>query len=153
MTDPPPATDPSPIGAHQITEDGRIRSIIYWQRAYQLGRYDRRITDLQEARAWVSERHNEATDASHDALQRQLDQLQADLPEADCGRATHLDTVRRRRAEILVAHGGLAAAAERAVDEAAAAMAAEVGPELAANLLGRDVSEIRRLMKRQRPSS
>ncbi len=41
------------------------------------------ITDLQETRAWLSELHDEAMHAGYDARQRQLDQLQADLLEAE----------------------------------------------------------------------
>ena len=90
MTDAPPTTDPGPMSAHQIAEDGRVQSI-YRQRAYQLGRYDQRITDLQEARVWLSERHDAATDAGYHARQRQVDQLQADLLEAENARARHLE--------------------------------------------------------------
>ncbi len=91
MTDPPPAADTSPIGAHQIAEDGRIQRT-YWQSGYQFGRCDQRITDLQEARAWLSEFHD-AMDAGYDARQRQFGQLQPDLLEAENARARYLENL------------------------------------------------------------
>ena len=90
MTDRLPPTHPAPTRPDQPINDDRLQSI-YWQSGYQLGRYDQRITDLQEARVWLSESHNDATDAGYHARQRQLDQLQADLLEAENARASHLE--------------------------------------------------------------
>lgn len=77
----------------------------------------------------------------------------AKLDGAHSSAQLQLVAARRRRAEVLAAQDKLVADAERTVDEAAVAMAAEVGPELAANLLDRDVSQMRRLMKRQKSLS
>jgi hypothetical protein len=89
MTDRLPPNDPAPTRPGELINDDRLQGI-YWQSGYQLGRYDQRITDLQETRAWLSESHDDATDAGYDARQRQLDQLQADLLEAENARARHL---------------------------------------------------------------
>lgn len=80
---------------------------------------------------------------------KDLQRLIARLDAAHNAAQMRLDAACQRRAEVLAAQDKLVAAAERSVDEAAAAMAAEVGPELAGTLLGRDVAEMRRLMKRQ----
>ena len=90
MTDRPPPTDPASTRPRQPISDDRLQSM-YWQSGYQLGRYDQRITDLQQTRAWLSESHDDATDAGYHARQRQLDQLQADLLEAENARAGHLE--------------------------------------------------------------
>ncbi len=90
MTDRLPPTDPASTRPGQPINDDRLQGM-YWQSGYQLGRYDQRITDLQEARVWLSESHDDATDAGYDARQRQLDQLQADLLEAENARASHLE--------------------------------------------------------------
>lgn len=82
-------TDTSPTANRQLTEDGRIQSI-YRQRAYQLGRFDQRIADLEETRAWLSRLHDEAMVAGYDARVRQLDQLEADLLEVEKARACYL---------------------------------------------------------------
>jgi hypothetical protein len=79
-------------------------------------------------------------------VQRQIAKLDA----AHNAAQVQLEVARQRRAEVLAAQDDLVARAERAVDQAAAAMAVEVGPELAASLLDRDVLEMRRLLKRQR---
>jgi hypothetical protein len=77
----------------------------------------------------------------------------AKLDGAHTAAQLQLEAARRRRADLLAAQDKLVADAERTVDEAAVAMAAEVGPELAANLLDRDVSQMRRLLKRQKSLS
>ena len=90
MTERLPPTDPAPTRPGPPINDYRLQDI-YWQSGYQLGRYDQRITDLQQTRAWLSERHDDATDTGYDARHRQLDQLQADLLEAENARASHLE--------------------------------------------------------------
>jgi hypothetical protein len=77
----------------------------------------------------------------------------AKLDAAHNAALVQLDVARRRRAELVTAQDKLVATAEHAVDQAAAAMAVEVGPELAASLLDRDVADLRRLAKRQRSAS
>ena len=84
---------------------------------------------------------------------KDLQRLIAKLDAAHDVAQTQLQAARRCRAEVLAAQDAAVSDAERSVDEAAVAMAVEVGPELAGNLLGRDVSEMRRLMKRQRSTS
>lgn len=61
-----------------------------------------------------------------------------------------LAAARQKRSEVLSEQDRLVQEAEVAVDDAVAAMAVEVGAELAASLLERDVSEVRRLAKRRR---
>jgi len=90
MTDRLPPSDPAPTRPAHLIIDDRLQGID-WQSGYQLGRYDQRITDLQQTRAWLSELHDDATEAGYDARQRQLDQLQADLLEAENARASHLE--------------------------------------------------------------
>jgi hypothetical protein len=90
MTDRLPPTGPAPIRPGQSINDDRLQSM-FWQSGYQLGRYDQRITDLQETRAWLFDSDDEATDAGYHARQRQVDQLQADLLEAENARARHLE--------------------------------------------------------------
>ena len=71
--------------------------------------------------------------------------------DAGHGRAqAQLAAARQRRAEVLAEQDRLVREAEAAVDEAVADMAVEVGADLAASLLERDVSEVRRLAKRRR---
>lgn len=71
--------------------------------------------------------------------------------DAGHGRAqAQLAAARQKRSEVLVEQDRLVREAEAAVDEAVAAMAVEVGAEMAASLLERDVSEVRRLAKRRR---
>lgn len=82
-------TDTSPTANRQLTEDGRSQSI-YGQSGYQLGRFDQRIADLEETRAWLCRFHDEAMVAGYDARVRQLDQLEADLLEVEKARACYL---------------------------------------------------------------
>jgi hypothetical protein len=77
----------------------------------------------------------------------------AKLDAAHNAAQVQLEAARRRRAELLAAQDKVVADAERAVDQAAATLAVEVGPELAANLLDLNVQEMRRLMKRQTSAS
>ena len=71
--------------------------------------------------------------------------------DAGHGRAqAQLAAARQKRSEVIAEQDRLVRDAEAAVDEAVAAMAVEVGAELAASLLERDVSEVRRLAKRRR---
>ena len=90
MTDRLPPTDPASTRPGQPINDDRLQSM-YWQSGYQLCRYDQRITDLQQTRAWLSESHDDATDAGYDARQRQVDQLQADLLDTENARARYLE--------------------------------------------------------------
>jgi hypothetical protein len=77
--------------------------------------------------------------------QRRIAQL-----DAAHGRAlAQLALAQQKRVEVLAAQDALVADAKRAVDEALVAMATEVGPDLAAYLLDRDLPEVRRLMKRR----
>jgi hypothetical protein len=77
--------------------------------------------------------------------QRRIAQL-----DAAHGRALgHLAAAQQKRTEVLAAQDALVADAKRGVDEALVAMATEVGPDLAAYLLDRDLLEVRRLMKRR----
>ncbi len=81
--------------------------------------------------------------------QRRIAQL-----DAAHGRAlAQLATAQQKRVEVVAVQDALIADARRAVDEAIVAMATEVGPELVAYLLDRDLPEVRRLMKRQGSSS
>jgi len=68
--------------------------------------------------------------------------------DAAHGRAvTRLEQALARRAEVLADQDRKVAAAQAAVDHAVVALAAEVSAERAANLLDRDVTEVRRLLK------
>jgi hypothetical protein len=74
--------------------------------------------------------------------------------DAAHGRAVaQLATAQQKRVEVLAAQDALVAAAKQAVDEALVAMATEVGPDLAAHLLDRELREVRRLMKRHGSAS
>jgi hypothetical protein len=84
---------------------------------------------------------------------KDLQRLIAKLDAAYNSAQMQLEATRLRRADVLAVQDAAVSDAERTVDEAVAAMVSEIGPELAGNLLGRDVSEIRRLMKRQRLSN
>lgn len=74
----------------------------------------------------------------------------ARLDAAHTAAQAHLDAAHHRRAEVIAVQDEIVADAQRAVDEAAVAMAVEMGPELAASLLGRDLAELRRLVNRQK---
>jgi hypothetical protein len=58
-----------------------------------------------------------------------------------------LEAAMARRREVLAEQEQLVAAAESGVRDSVASMAAGVGPDLAAALLGMDVGEVRRLTK------
>jgi hypothetical protein len=92
MTNPPPTVDPVPKLPGGVINDDRFQANS-WQSGYQLGRYDQRITDLQETQAWLSEFHDEAMDVGYHARQGQLEQLQADLLEAENARARYLENL------------------------------------------------------------
>lgn len=58
-----------------------------------------------------------------------------------------LDRACARRAEVVTEHDRLVAIAQGEVEQTIAAMAAEIGSELTATLLGLDVTEVRRFAK------
>lgn len=58
-----------------------------------------------------------------------------------------LEAAAARRAAVVARHDGLVAEAERAVAQAVADMAAGVGVELTAQVLGVEVADVRRLAK------
>lgn len=78
--------------------------------------------------------------------QRRIARLDATHGQA----RARLAVAQQKRSEALAAQDGLVSKAERAVDDAVVAMVTEVGPELAAKLLGLEVSQVRRLAKRQK---
>lgn len=61
-----------------------------------------------------------------------------------------LEAARQKRSEMLAAQDEQVSDAQQEVDMAVVAMASEVGAELAAKLIGLKVSEVRRLLKRQK---
>ena len=60
---------------------------------------------------------------------------------------TNFDRTSARRAEVLAEHDGLVAIAQAEVERTVAAMAAEIGVDLTATLLGLDAAHVRHLTK------
>jgi phage shock protein A len=78
--------------------------------------------------------------------QRQLTKLDSEYRRA----LTRASAAKQRRADILAEHDRLVVDAELSVDLVVAAMAAEVGSDLAAKLVERQVSDVKRLLKHHR---
>jgi hypothetical protein len=78
---------------------------------------------------------------------KEIQKLLAQLDAAHTRALSQLESTVARRREILVQQDQLVASAETGVHCAVGAMAAGVGQELAATLLGLDVAEVRRLAK------
>jgi hypothetical protein len=78
--------------------------------------------------------------------QRRLAELDAEHSRAQ----SRLAAAQRKRAEVLAAQDRLVAQAQQAVYDAVVAMAAEVGPELAASLAGLHIATVRQLVRRSR---
>ena len=78
---------------------------------------------------------------------KEVQKLLAQLDAAHTKAHDRLEATVARRREVLTEQDQLVAAAETGVHDAVAAMAAGVGPGLAATLLGLDVVEVRRLAK------
>lgn len=83
------------------------------------------------------------------AYQRRLVELDAGHSRAQ----ERLASVRQRRDEVLAAQDRQVREAERELDKAVVAMAEEFGPELTANLLDIEVTEVKQLVRRAKKPS
>lgn len=83
------------------------------------------------------------------AYQRRLVELDAEHTRAQ----ERLASARRRRDEVLAAQDRQVREAERELDKTVVAMAEEFGPELTANLLDIEVSEVKQLVRRAKKPS
>jgi hypothetical protein len=66
---------------------------------------------------------------------------------------TNFDRTSARRTEVLAEHDNLVATAQAEVEQTVAAMAAEIGADLTASLLGLDAAHVRHLTKARRGAS
>lgn len=78
---------------------------------------------------------------------RRTQRTLAALDAAHTRATTRLDQARARRAEVLAEADGAVAAAQEGVEAAVAEMAAGVGVELTAQMLGVETAEVRRIAK------
>jgi hypothetical protein len=78
---------------------------------------------------------------------KEAQKLLGQLDAAHTKALGRLEATMARRREVLAELEQLVTAAESGVRDSVVAMAAGVGPELAASLLGMDVGEVRRLTK------
>lgn len=83
------------------------------------------------------------------AYQRRLVELDAEHTRAQ----ERLATACRKRDEVLAAQDRQVREAERELDNAVVAMAEEIGPELTANLLDIEVTEVKQLARRAKKPS
>jgi MinD superfamily P-loop ATPase len=88
-----------------------------------------------------------ATNPTIKDYQRRL----AGLAGAHAKAQDRLDATRAKRTEVIAGQDEFVAHAEAGVRQAVIDMAAGVGPELTANVLGLDLVEVRRLTKGGRP--
>lgn len=89
------------------------------------------------------------------AVRDEVRDAQRSLARHDAAHAravARLDQAVIRRGEVLAEADRLVDAAREGVERAVAAMAANLGPEVTARLVGRDLAEVRRLAKAAQPT-
>lgn len=131
MTDRPFSPDPGQAGPVRPTDDSGFDHP-YWQAGYRLGGYDQRIADLREIRTRLTIADHGLDAVEVDRRQQQLDQLQADLLEAENARAAYLDELQEERSALLDDTRVIQEPAAPSADALAARLGSSVsGPETA----------------------